>query len=316
MSDLRAAAAEYLALRRALGFRLTHAEQILRGLVSYLDERGITTITTGAALAWATQPAHAQPWWWSQRLTVARGFARYLQAFDPATEVPPPGLIRAPAPRATPYPFTEADIAALMAAAGRLRPALRAATYQALIGLLAVTGMRAGEVLALDDTDVALARDADAGPGQDVITVRHAKFGKSRELVLHPTTARALGGYQQTRRQHCPQPVSPAFFVSARGRRLQYDTVKGVYYRLAHVAGLAGPDGKHLPRLHDLRHSFAVTTLAGWHAAGLDTGPLLPALSTYLGHIEPADTYWYLSATTELLGHAARRLETSPETPR
>jgi integrase/recombinase XerD len=301
MIELRAAAAEYLALRRALGFKLTQAERILGSFISHLEQQGTVTITTQVALEWAAQPRQAQPWWWRQRLAVVRGFARYLQAFEPSTEVPPAGLIRSPVPHAIPHVFSDADVAALMQAAGRLEPPLRQATYQTLIGLLAVTGMRAGEAIALDAGDADLA--------QGLLVVRHAKFSKTRELVLHPTTTQSLACYHRSRQQHCPHPVSPAFFVSAAGARLAYPTVNRVFRRLAHTAGLPSRAGGRHPGLHDFRHSFAVRTVAGWHAAGLEAGPLLPALSTYLGHVEPADTYWYLTATPELLGRAAQRLE-------
>ena len=307
MTELRAAAVEYLALRRALGFKLTQAERILRSFIGHLEQQGTATITTQAALEWAALPRQARPWWWRQRLSVVRGFARYLQAFDPSTEVPPAGLIPSPVPHAVPYVFSDTEVLALIAAAGRLEPALRQATYQALIGLLAVTGMRVGEAIALDTSDTDLA--------EGLLVVRHAKFGKSRELILHPTTTQALARYQQARQQHCPQPVSPAFFVSAAGARLAYETVNRVFRRLTHTAGLPSQASGRHPRLHDFRHSFAVRTVAGWHAAGLDAGPLLPTLSTYLGHAEPADTYWYLTATPELLGRAAQRLETSLEAP-
>jgi integrase/recombinase XerD len=304
MTDFQAAAGEYLALRRALGFKLTQAERMLRSFTGYLDEQGTARITARIAVEWAVLPAQASRWWWRQRLSVARGFARYLQAFDPDTEIPPAGLIYSPVPRVSPSVLSEADIAALMTAAGKLNPPLRAATYQTLIGLAAVTGMRVGEAIALDDGDVS--------PGEGLIVIRNAKFGKSRQLVIHSTAAAALAGYAQTRKEHCPQPASSAFFVSTKGTRLHYPNVAALFRRLAAQAGLADRDGRS-PTFHGLRHSFAMTSLAGWHAAGVDAEPLLPVLSAYLGHTEPAGTYWYLSATPELLGQAARRLENSAE---
>ncbi len=307
MTDFQAAAGEYLALRRALGFKLTQAERMLRSFTSYLHEQGASVITTRIAVEWAVAPGQASRWWWRQRLSVVRGFARYLQAFDPDTEIPPPGLIYSPAPRVTPYVFSDADIAALMTAAGKLNPPLRAATYQTLIGLAAVTGMRVGEMIALDDGDIS--------PGGDLIVIRDAKFGKSRQLVIHQTASAALAGYAQARKQHCPRPVSGAFFVSTKGTRLHYPNVAALFRRLAAQAGLADRDGRS-PTFHGLRHSFAMTSLAGWHAAGIDAEPLLPALSAYLGHVGPAGTYWYLSATPGLLGQAARRLEASAEAAR
>jgi integrase len=304
VTDFPAAAADYLALRRALGFELAQAERMLRDFTGYLADRGAERVTTRLALDWATRPARASRWWWRLRLGVVRGFARYLQAFDPATEVPPAGLISSPVPHVLPPPFSDAEIAALLDAAGALRPALRAATHQTLIGLLAATGMRIGEAIGLDDGDV----DADRA----LITVRAAKYAGSRQLVIHPTAAAVLADYARTRDQHRPSPVCSAFFVSRNGARLAYPTVQRVFRQLTAQAGLASRDGRR-PRMHDLRHSFAMTTLAGWHAAGLDTEALLPALATYLGHTAPAWSYWYLSASPDLLTQAARRLDTTAE---
>lgn len=304
MTDFRKAAADYLALRRALGFKLAQPGRILVSFAGYLHEHGAERITVAVALEWAVLPADASRWWWQQRLGVVRGFARYLQAFDPATEIPPPGLLHSPAPRVAPPVFSEGELAALMDAAGTLVQPLRAATYRTMIGLVAVTGMRVGEAIALDDADV--------DPAGRLIVIRDGKFGKSRQLVVHPTTAEALAGYSQARTEHFPRQASGAFFVSTKGTRLHYPNVSALFGKLARQAGLACRNGRS-PRMHDLRHSFAMTTLAGWHAAGADAGPLLPALSAYLGHADPAGTYWYLSASPDLLGQAARRLENSME---
>jgi integrase/recombinase XerD len=301
MTDLRAAVEEYLGLRRALGFKLERAGGLLSGFIDHLEAKGASTVTTELAVEWATGPRQASAWWWQRRLTVVRGFARHLQAFDPATEVPPTGLIDAVPPRATPYLFSDVDVVGLLAAAKRLRPPLRAATYRTLVGLLAVTGMRVSEAINLDDSDV------DDG----VVVVRRGKFGKTRQLVVHPSTFDALDEYRRRRRQHCPKPSTDAYFVSTVGTRLLYPNVRAVFQHLTHEVGLAsGADGRR-PTLHGLRHSFVVNTLARWYAAGLEVGPRLPALSTYLGHARPADSYWYMTATPELLAMAARRLERS-----
>ncbi|CAN5485069.1 hypothetical protein BH23ACT6_BH23ACT6_26690 [soil metagenome] len=187
MTELRTAVADYLAVRRALGFKLIEAERLLHQFLDYLDEHEATTITIETALAWATAPEKATAWWRRKRLGIVRAFARYLTALGVPVEVPPVGLIPTTAPRATPYLYSEADLASLMHAAGELRLPLRQATYQTLIGVLAVTGMRIGEAIALDVDDVDLTTD--------LLTIRNTKFGKSRELVLHPTTTAALGAY-------------------------------------------------------------------------------------------------------------------------
>jgi integrase/recombinase XerD len=302
MSDLRAAAGEYLALRRSLGARLVEAERMLNGFVGYLEARGASTVTIELALEWATLPRQATAWWWRQRLSAVRGFARYLQAFDPDAEVPPTGLIYSPVPRATPYVFKDDEIVGLLAAAAELQPALRGATYRAFLGLLAVTGMRVSEAIALDDEDV--------GTSEALIMVRHGKGGKERELLVHPSAAGVLGEYRQIRRCACPRPKTTAFFISTRGTRLHYSNVLLVFRQLLGELGLsAGGSQGRPPRIHDLRHRLAIISLLGWYRDGLDVQPRLPVLSTYLGHKNPADTFWYLSATPELLALAARRLE-------
>jgi integrase/recombinase XerD len=301
MTGLRQAAADYLALRRALGFKLGDYPWLLSGLVSYLEAAGAATVTTELATAWVLLPAGARPAYLAKRLSVARGFARHLHAFDPAAEVPPAGLLNTAPGRPGPYLYSAQDITALMAAAGQLRPALRAVTYQTLVGLLAVTGMRIGEAIGLDRGDI----DFDDG----VLTVWYSKFGKSRELPLHPTTVNALKAYASARDRLCPTPTAPSFLVSAAGTRLVYVTVQQVFSGLIRAAGIKPEPGGRGPRLHDTRHTFACLTMTGWYRAGADVQARMPLLSTYLGHSNPSNTYWYLSAVPELLSLAAHRRE-------
>ena len=230
-----------------------------------------------------------------------RGFARFHSAVDPATEVPPVGLLPEPSHRATPYIYSDEDIVRLRQAAGRLRPDHRADTYQTLIALIAVTGMRVGESVRLDRDDV----DLDEG----LLTIRNTKFGKSRQLPLHPSTVDALAGYARRRDQRRPTPKSLSFFTSAIGTRVLRDNVSTVFPRLVREAELQSPHRRRPPRLHDMRHSFAVNTLISWYRDGLDVEPRLPRLSTWLGHATPRDTYWYLSAVPELLELIAERLD-------
>jgi len=301
VSPLRQALADYLSVRRALGFKLDRAEKLLGQFISYLEERQAVTVTTEHALDWATSPG-GDPWWHVLRLSAIRPFATWLRTLDPAAEVPPPGLIRAGTHRATPYLYSGAEIAALMTAATRLPRPVSALTYPALIGVLAVTGMRIGEALALKISDF----DDDAG----ILTVRHGKFGKARLLPLHPTTAAALTGYLAARGQLRPEPASGHLFTSVIGTPLDYNRVHRTYRRLTSQAGLTARSAACRPRLHDLRHSFAVASLLDWYRAGQDVQAQLPALSAYLGHADPKHTYWYLSAAPELLALAASRLET------
>ena len=299
MSHLRNALTDYLTLRRALGYKMDKAERLLGQFVAFAEDRAETHVRTETALAWATLPAGAAAIWTSRRLAEVRLFARHLRTLDPRTEVPPADLLPAKMRRATPYLYTPQEIAALMQATAILRGPHVQATYRTLIGLLAATGMRIGEAISLDRDDF----DADSG----ILTIRMAKFDKARALPLHPTTVAALDAY--LRREDRPRPEGPqALLVSSRGKRLRYGTVHGVFHKLLHHCGIAPRSAACRPRIHDLRHSFAVSTIADDYRAG-DPGSRLAILSTYLGHADPGDTYWYLSAAPELLGLAGEKLE-------
>jgi integrase len=215
--------------------------------------------------------------------------------------VPPARLLPSRHCRATPYLYSEADIAGLMTAARALASPLRAATYETLIGLLAVAGLRVGEAIRLDRSDV----DFDNA----LVTILASKFGKSREIPLHPAAIDALAGYARRRDQLFPRPGAASFFISTTGTPLIYNCVHSVFLGLVRDAGLQPRSAACRPRLHDLRHTFAVRTLLDWYSAGIDVQARLPQLSTYLGHFDPASTYWYLSAAPELLAIAAARLE-------
>ena len=300
MSPLRQALADYLAVRRSLGYKLARAEKLLAQFITYLEDAGASTVTAADALAWATLPA-GTPWWHAQRLSMVRAFAAHLRTTDPAAEIPPAGLIPARRPRATPYLYSPGEVTALIAAAVGLRSPLRAATYQTLIGLLAVTGMRVGEAIRLDRADF------DAGAG--VLTIRSSKFGISRLVPLHPTATAALSGYLRLRDRLHPGPSDPAVFISPAGTRLLYCNVHATWRQLVRTAGLRPRSPHCRPRPHDLRHSFAVASLLDAYATGQDGQARLALLSTYLGHVNPAATYWYLSAAPELLALAGQRLE-------
>ena len=305
MSGLHAHLTSYLALRRSLGFKLERPGQLLAGLVSYLEEAGAVTVTTAHALAWATAPADADPCWWRVRLAAVRPFARYLAPLIPGTEIPPRGLLPGPVSRrAVPYLYSPAEVAALITAAGAIRAPLRAATYQTLIGLLAATGMRVGEAISLDRGDL----DGEQG----LLTIRGSKFGKSRQLPLHASVLQALAGYAGKRDRQLPRPASPALLVSLTGTRLIYKNVHFTFHQLTQAAGLQPRSAACRPRIHDLRHTFAVTSLVRWYSGGGDVAARLPVLSTWLGHADPAGTYWYLTGTPELLALAAARLEPGP----
>jgi integrase len=293
-------AGDYLAMRRSLGFKLRGEGRMLAGFARRLDDAGQATVTISAALTWATEPQQAAPAHWRRRLSVVRGFARHLATLDPTCQIPPADLLVAPSHRPPPYIYSPAEIAALIHAAGTIGAPLPSATLQALISLIAATGLRLGETLALDRGDANL----DAG----LLTVT-GKNDQMRLVPLHPTTAGMLAGYAARRDRLCPHPASPALFITTTGHRVQQRGVQETFARLVVLAGIATPPGRRRPRVHDLRHTFAVTTLTGWYRDGADVQAQLPILSAYLGHSCPEATYWYLQATPELLALAAGRLQ-------
>lgn len=298
MSDLARHLHDYLGMRRAPGFKLRFPGRVLPHFVAYVEAAGASTVSVELAIAWAGLPVGVQPISLSHRLGAVRGFARYLATIDPATEVPPSGIWPGVARRPTPYLWSDAEVRALLDATRGLSPALRAATHEALFGLLAASGMRVGEALGLTREDIELDRG--------VVTIREAKFGRSRLVPLHPSTTNALWSYTARRDQLCPSPRSTAFFVSSVGTALAYGGVHKTFIELTSAIGLRTATVR--PRIHDLRHSFAVRTLVDWHRSGIDVEGRMAVLSNYLGHVNPTGTYWYLSASPELMELAAARL--------
>ena len=305
MSELRTALEEYLAVRRALGFKLRLSGRLLQRFVDFADREGATIINTDLALRWATEPARAQPAQWANRLGMVRRFAQYRQAVDPRTEVPPPDLLPYQYRRPVPYLYSDDEVRQLFRAAGQLSSTtgLRPHTYATLLCLLAVTGMRTNEPLQLDRGDVDLI--------EGVLTVRGAQYGKSRYLPIHASTRDALQRYATLRDRVCRNPQSRGFFISERGTRITEWSLRWTFVKLSQDIGLRGPADSHGPRLLDFRHRFAVNTLARWYRAGIDVERHLPELATYLGHAHITDTYWYLTAVPELMHLAARQLERS-----
>lgn len=303
MIPLREALDDYLAVRRAMGYKLVRAGKLLAQFVDFLDDAGVTTVTIDAAVSWATLPEDVGVNWHAHRLSVVRGFATWLSTVDPDTQVPPSDLLPARKRRATPYLFSDDEVVTLMDATAILRGQLRPATYRTLLGLLAATGLRVGEAIRLDRIDL----DVD----RQLLTVRSSKFGKTRQLPLHPSVVEALVGYLTVRDRLRPRTDADtdAVFVSMAGTRLLYCNVNWTFLKLVDHAGLEPRSSACRPRLHDLRHSFAVNTILDGYATGGDVHARLPLLSTYLGHVAPASTYWYLSAAPELLAAASRRLD-------
>jgi len=253
MNDLHLALADYLNLRRSLGYKLRRQEKLLNQFIKSFLDTGAPTITTQHALTWACQPKNACNNWWSYRLSAVRGFANYLHATDPTVEVPSPDLLPWRAHRAIPYLYREDEIVELINAAGMLSSPLRAATYQTLIGLLTVTGMRVGEAINLDR------QDFDVRNG--TLIIREAKFNKTRELPLHPTAVTALKRYLTRRNRVSCAARSEALFISPTGSRLLYCNVHWTFQRLVSQVTLTKRTGRCRPRIHDLRHAFAVNAL-------------------------------------------------------
>jgi integrase len=292
---------DYLALRRALGFKFERAQHLLPDFVAFVQQSDSHVITTPLALVWATRSKRASGRWWTVRLSLVRGFARFAHTRDPRTEIPAPDLLPSVKQRARPHIYSDEQVQALLAATARIENPFRAHTYRTLIGLLASTGIRVGEAIALDRNDLDL--------DQAVLTIRDGKFGKAREVPLHATTVDALEGYARSRTRRFRRATSAAFLASLSGTRLFYKNVHFAFLRLLAWAGLA--DLCPRPRIHDLRHTFAVRTLIDWYESGVDIETRLPVLSTFLGHVNPSTTYWYLSAIPELMETAMRRLEAS-----
>jgi len=288
-------------MRRALGFKLESHGPRLMSFVRFCEAHNATTVTTDLAVEWATSTGSDHEAYQARRLDVVRIFARHLQPLDPATEVPPTDVLDRRQWRIPPYLYPSQEVTALMSAARRLRPAIRAATWRTLIGLLAVTGMRQGEACRLGRDDIDL--------NAETITIEDSKFGKSRMVFLHPTAAAALRVYARTRDEAFPQAQAGTFLVNSLGRPLDSRNTSTTFAGLVTAAGITAPPGQRAPRLHDLRHVFTVATLLDWYRDGGDVQARLPVLSTWLGHIDPKSTYWYLSAVPELLALAAARLE-------
>ncbi len=305
MNRLQSMLDDYLTMRRALGHKLVLSGRLLQRFVAFAEDAGADVITTELALNWAMQPVEAQPAQWANRLGMVRRFARYCSAIEPRTIVPAPDLLPHRYRRPAPYLYRDDQIIHLLQAARRLPSAtgLQSYTYATLFGLYAATGMRCSEPLQLDRDDVDLVHG--------VLTVRGTKFGKSRYVPLHSSTQRVLQDYAAHRDRLCRAPESPSFFLSERGIRLTEWTVRRTFVKLSQEIGLRRAGDSRGPRLHDLRHRLAITTLLNWYRQGVDVEQHLPELSTYLGHAHVTDTYWYLTATPELLHHVLQRVERS-----
>ena len=296
--DLRAAASDYLRDRRARGYVLADEDRLLASFLDGLAARGQTRITVAAALAFATEHAGATRGWQARKLRAVRGLAAHVHVLDrAAAELIPAGLIPSRTPRRIPYLYSEEQIVALMDAARARSPEMLGASMQTLIGLLAATGIRSGEAAALDVEDL----DAE----RHLLRVS-GKNRRVRHLPLHPTTVGALLDYLQLRAKLAP-PTGP-LLIGARGGRLNLNSARAAFRALADDCRLPLPPGCRAPRLHDARHSFAVNTLIDAHRQAVDVDARIATLANYLGHVDPAYTYWYLTASPQLMQTVRERI--------
>lgn len=301
---------DYLAERHRLGFELRSRDTLLAGFARYVAARHHRgPLTADLMIEWARHDKwhHETPSTWAARLAIVRHFARYLKQFEPGTEVPEESVFGPEAGRVAPHIFHEQEIIDLLEAARLIGPpgSIRPATYETLFGLMASTGLRVSEVLHLRDDDVDLKRG--------MLTIRQTKFAKSRLLPVHPMTVAALAKYRRTRAQHVAATVDMPFLISSRGQRLGEPLgdrqAHRVFNMLRDSLGWVNRGAHAAPRLHDLRHTFAVRRMMLWHADGCDIDQMMLALSTYMGHAEIFYTYWYLTAVPELMALVGRKFE-------
>lgn len=305
MSTLEEHLAEYLSMRRALGYDLDKLEYLVGQFCTWLNDQGKETFTTADAVTWARLPVDADPSWWGMRVGAVRTFATYLDAIGVDVQVPPRAVLPTRPRRAAPFIYTQADLEALLDACPQTFPRpLQAATMHTVISLLAATGMRIGEALRLTPADV----DTIIG----VLTIRASKR-KDRLVPIHPSTVDALEAYRELPARKATRADRDApLLVSSRGTGYHRSTIEGYFVRVVATAGLR-PRGGARPRLHDLRHTFATGHMAAAYAGGGDPHRTLTLLATWLGHTSTAHTYWYLSATPELMAAAATRIDSPKE---
>lgn len=299
---------EYVAERRSLGYDLSSAARVLRRFAAFADREGANYITVDLFLRWKAAFGTANNNTWSARLGMVRIFATWLQGHDARTEVPPTGLISGKLRRTRPYIYSAVEVGTIVARASRLpsRYGLRAWTCMSLFGLIAVTGLRINEALNLDDDDV----DLEAG----VVTVKRGKNGKARFVPIDPSVVQQLCAYRAERMRLLGE-IAGAFFCNEDGRRFTDCCAR---YNFAHVSqGIGLRETQRFckhgrgPRIHDLRHTFAVHTIMDWYRKGLDPDREMLKLSTYLGHAKPDSTFWYIEAVPELLQLASACAERS-----
>lgn len=308
MSRLATELDHYLTIRRSLGYDLRTAERILRRFVAFAEQQGDEHVSADLFLRWRAAWGHAGRQTWAARLTIVRLFALWLHGLDPGHEAPPRGLIPSRQRRPRPYIYSDDEVRRILEGAAALPSpnGVRSLTYATLFGLIAVTGLRVSEAISLGVDDI----DTETG----VLTVRHGKDGKERLLPLDGTTMAKLAEYAEERDRLLGRRLL-TFFVSDTGAPVGDCSARYNFAVVCRQIGLraAEPYNRHGrgPRIHDLRHSFAVRTMVRWYRAGDDPAREMIRLTTYMGHTRPANTYWYIEAVPELLDLARQRAEAS-----
>jgi integrase len=318
--SLHAQVERYLTERRRLGFGLRTPAYALRGFARHVHSVGHRGPLSVEVMAdWARCDSHgsSDPHTWARRLKQLRPFTHWLQQFEPRTEVPDDAIFGRLPQRQAPHIYSEGEIVELLAAARQLgsAPSLRGMVFETLFGLIACTGLRISEALALRNEDVELTRG--------MLTIHQTKFAKSRQVPMHDSTIDALRRYRSARDLSGESTeANTAFFIGTRGRRrglpLGERQVHRVFAQLREQLGWRNRGTHHAARIHDLRHTFVVHRIMRWHAQGVDIDQAMLSLSTYVGHAMVTNTYWYLSAVPELMGLAAERFESfmaQPEVP-
>lgn len=315
-ATIEAMVGNYLAERRRLGFGLTSKGRTLMSFARYvdgLDRQGPLTVDVMGDWARRDKWNKGDPQTWARRLKQLRPFTQYLRQFEPRTEVPDESIFGSIQERVAPHIYREQDIIDLLAAARMLEPreGLRPATYETLFGLIASAGLRVSEAVDLLDADVDLK--------QGILTIRQTKFAKSRQLPLHSSTVGVLLRYRLLRNRHVQTTTEMPFFVGARGRRLGerlgLRQVHRIFTSLRDQLGWVNRGAHDGPRIHDLRHSFAVRRVMLWHEHGTDIDQAMLALSTYMGHAKISNTYWYLTGVPELMALAGGKFERFVQQP-
>ncbi len=303
MIKLKTAVDKYIQLRQSLGYKLRCEKYILYDFVRYMKKEKTDVITIDHAITWAKSRKNAKKARWSCRLSAVRCFSKYYKIIKSESQIIPDKILSFKYERKAPYIYTDKDVINILNACNSLYPKnpIGKYTYKTLLGLISVTGMRISEAIALQEDDINFK--------DKYITVNKSKFNKSRIIPVSDSVIKELKKYQKKRDNYLPEIKKSSFFISVKGGRPYYSTVQKDFRKIIDSAGLNPKVGGRRQRIHDFRHTLAVRVLLMWYRNGDNVSQKMPILSTYLGHVEPRDTYWYLSAVPELMKLTSQKLE-------